>query len=92
MNRFAPMLPRRYCGPAPKRFDRGFQTSRDSRHPCFCHGPAHPFIRGSLVRRKTTASGHFEHAEGECPTFGKRWVPDIPFPIQPSSFFFIHRH
>ena len=31
MNPFAPMLPRGYCGPAPKRFDRGFQTSREIR-------------------------------------------------------------
>jgi hypothetical protein len=33
---------------------------RDSRHPSFRQGPPHPFIRGSHVRRKTTASGHFE--------------------------------
>ncbi len=57
-------------GIAPATF-RGFQ---DSRHPSFCLGPAHPFIRGSLVRCKTTASGHFELAEGECPTHGKTWV------------------
>jgi hypothetical protein len=78
MNRFAPMLARGYCGPAPKRFDRGFQTSGESRHTSFVSRPPHPFIRGSLVRRKTTASDHFEHDEGECPTFGKRWVSDTP--------------
>jgi hypothetical protein len=53
-------------------------SAMDSRHPSFCHGRPHPFIRGSLVRRKTTASGHFEHAEGEYLTLGKMWVSHIP--------------
>ncbi len=54
---------------------RAFLTQR---HPPFCHGPPHPFIRASNVRRRTTASGHFERAHGACPTLRKRWVSDIP--------------
>jgi hypothetical protein len=46
-------------------------------HP-FVTIPHHPFIRGTHVRCKTTASGYFEHAEGECPTLGKRCVCNIP--------------
>ncbi len=42
-----------------------------------------PFIRGSHVRRTTTASGHFLHAKGECPPLRRRWVSEIPGrPIQ----------
>jgi hypothetical protein len=32
----------------------------DSRQPSICHGSPHPLIRGSYVRRKITASGHFD--------------------------------
>jgi hypothetical protein len=34
----------------------------------------HLFIRGSHVRRKTTASGHFEHAKRQCPKLAKKVV------------------
>ncbi len=57
------------------------EDCRESRHPSFCHGLPHPLIRGSQVRRKTTASGQVEHAEGEYPTLDKRWASDIPDPL-----------
>jgi hypothetical protein len=34
-------------------------------------------IRGSRLRRKTTASGQFEHAEGQCPTLGNGFQTPI---------------
>ncbi len=43
----------------------------DSRHPTFCHGPRHPFIRGSRLGRKTTVSGQFDH-ERQVPDFRQR--------------------
>ncbi len=54
-----------------------------SRHPSFVSRPPHPFIRGTQVRCKTTASGQVEHAERQCPTLGKRWVSDIPWGRNP---------
>jgi hypothetical protein len=51
---------------------RGFQTPRDSRHP-----PLELSTRGSLVPRKSRASGHFERTKRVADASG-RCVSDIP--------------
>jgi hypothetical protein len=50
------------------------RRAREFQTPILLSRPPHPYIRGSHARRKTTASGQVEHAEGQCPTPGKRWV------------------
>ncbi len=57
-----------------------FATSSASTHsrlvgcktPTLLSRSPHPFIRGTQFCRKTTASGHFEHAKRECPALPKR--------------------
>jgi hypothetical protein len=47
--------------------------------------PRIPSFAARTLGRKTTPSGHFEHAEGECPTLGKRWVFHIPRTEHPET-------
>ncbi len=57
----------------------GDRNRENSRHPSFLsRSCAYPLIRGTQFRCRTTASGHLEHTEGQCPTLGKRWASHIP--------------